>query len=236
LGLLGHDAQAAPITISASNGSLAASATFEVVGGDLQITLTNTSTADVLVPADVLTAVFFDIQSLGALTPVSAVLGGSQVFYGAAPGDGIVGGEWAYVSGLVGAPGGATEGISSSGLGGVFGNPTFPGNNLAGPGGLDGLQYGILSAGDDTSTGNGGITGSGGLVKNSVVFTLSGIPGGFDPSALGMITNVSFQYGTALYEPNIRTREDNLVPEPGLLSLFGAALTFGGYRLRRRQA
>ena len=96
---------AAPITFSASSGNLAASATFEVVGGNLQVTLTNSSLFDVLVPADVLTGMFFDVNGAApVLTPVSAILGlGSVVIFGGTdPGD-VVGGEWAYETSLVGA-------------------------------------------------------------------------------------------------------------------------------------
>jgi len=46
---------------------------------------------------------------------------------------------------------------------------------------------------------------------------LSGLPGGFVPSASN-ITNVSFQYGTALTEPNVP------VPEPATMLLLGSGL------------
>ena len=74
-------AQATPITFAASSGALAASVTFEVSGTNLMVTLTNTSMADVLVPSNVLTAVFFDINGVGALASVSALLDGSTVYY-----------------------------------------------------------------------------------------------------------------------------------------------------------
>ena len=196
---------AVPVTFSGSSGSLSAQADFDIVGGQLKVTLTNTSPSDVLAPSDVLTAVFFDVNVGGVLTPVSAVLdSGSTVFYDpdGQPAGGVVGGEWAYLAGLVGAPGSATEGISSAGLSPLFGNANFPGANLAGATAVDGVQYGLLSTGDNTATGNGGITGSGGLIKKSVVFTLSG--SGL-PSSLssGDISHVSFQYGTATTEPNV---------------------------------
>ena len=54
-----------PVTWTASQGSLAASAKFEVFGSDLVVTLTNTSLVDVFAPSDVLTAVFFDKQQNG---------------------------------------------------------------------------------------------------------------------------------------------------------------------------
>lgn len=213
---------AAPITFNASSGNLAASATFDVVAGKLQITLINTSMSDVLIPADVLTGVFFDIVGVNpVLAPSTAILGlGSSVVFGGTDPGNVIGGEWAYAASLSGAPNGATRGISSAGLG-LFGNGNFPGSNLQGPSGTNGLQYGITSAGDNTATGNTPVTGSNALIKNSVVFTLSGIGGGFDPSAV--IGNVSFQYGTALSEPNI--------PEPAT----AAMLALGGISVFRRR-
>jgi uncharacterized protein (TIGR03382 family) len=210
-----------PITFVASQGNRAASVTFDTVGTDLQVNLLNTSTFDVLVPADVLTAVFFDIGGPSpSLTRTSALLGsGTTVLFGPQPAGGVVGGEWAYRAGLSGAPQGAAYGISSSGLN-LFGpSDLFPGPNLAGPVSPNGLEFGILSAGDNPGTGNSEVTGGDGpMIKNEVVFRLSGLPVGFDPAA--SIRNVSFQYGTALTEPNI--------PAPGTMALLalGAGLAF----------
>lgn len=222
----------ADVTFAAASGDLAASANFDVVGGNLQLILTNTGTADVLNPADVLTAVFFDIAGTPTLTPISALLTlGSTVFYDAdgQPAGGNVGGEWAYGSGLVGAPLGATQGVSSSGFG-LFGpGNVFGGPNLAGPpsGSLNGAEYGLLSAGDNTATGNAAITGSGGMIKNSVTFLLGSLPQGF---LLENIRNVSFQYGTSLTEPNIPA-----VPEPEIYAMLLAGLGLMGFIARRRQ-
>ncbi|HEX8011558.1 MAG TPA: XDD4 family exosortase-dependent surface protein [Casimicrobiaceae bacterium] len=231
MGLLGVAGSAQAVLISVSNGTLSASADFTVVGGNLQVVLTNTSTSDVLVPADVLTAVFFDLNGVGALTPVSALLtAGSSVSYDpdGQPAGGVVGGEWAYGAGLVGSPGGS-EGLSSSGFG-LFGSANFPGANLAGPVAVDGPQYGLLSAGDNTGTGNvGGVTGSGGLILNSVTFTLSGLPAGFTTEDLD-ITTVAFQYGTSLFpaEPCIGSCTPTRIPEPSVPLLIGAALLAWG--------
>ncbi|MFN7020481.1 MAG: XDD4 family exosortase-dependent surface protein [Phycisphaerales bacterium] len=218
-------ASAAMLDTSATTGSLSASATFVASGSNLIITLTNTSTADANVPADMLTAVFFDIAGPAlSLTRVGAVLApGSTVINSAVqPAGGVVGGEWAYVGGLVGAPHGASHGISSAGFG-LFGpGELFPGPNLDGPLSPNGVQHGITSASDPGANNNGGASVP--LIRNAVVFTLGGLPSGFDPST--RITNVSFQYGTGLDEPNL------LVPAPGAAGLFGLGLLAIGRRRR----
>lgn len=215
------------VIFSGSAGARAAEASFAVNGsGQLVVTLTNTSTADTLVPADILTAVFFDISGPAvSLSRDSAVLNvGSIVEYDAQPAGGVVGGEWAYIGGLSNAPGNAKYGISSTGIN-IFGpGDLFPGPDLAPPTSPDGPQYGIVTAGDDVNTGNGGITGSGGLIKNSVVFTLGGAGAGFDLSRIG---NVLFFYGTAIGEvPPV------LSPTPGTAALIGLA-GITGFRRRR---
>lgn len=213
-------------TFTANVGSRSAQATFDVVGSNLQVTLSNISMNDVLVPVDVLTGMFFDVSgSALSLSRVSAVLAsGSTVAFGTTdPGD-VVGGEWAYAGGLSGAPHSAAYGISSSGLG-LFGpGNLFPGNNLQGPSSPNGLEYGITSMGDNLATGNTPVTGTQALIKHSVVFTLGGVGSNFDLSRIG---NVSFQYGTDLSEPNIR------VPAPSTAALLGLGAA-ASLRRRRR--
>lgn len=204
---------------TATIGELAASADFVVDGTTLRVRLSNISSADVTIPAHILTGMFFDIEGGPvSLTPVSAMLAeGSSVYYGP-DGGGNLSGEWAYRSALVGAPWGSAYGISSSGLG-LFGPPDlFPGPNLEGPLSPDGLNYGITSMGDNLSSGNAAVTGGFPLIRHEVVFTLAGLPANFD---LERITNVSFQYGTSLSEPNVPTFE---IPAPGA----GALLALGG--------
>ena len=221
---------AAPVTLSGSADHLAASVTFDTSGNDLIVTLTSTSSSDVMVPNDVLTTVFFDVDlpEPVSLTPVSAVLGpGSSVLFGGTDPGGVVGGEWAYADNLSGAPADMGYGISSAGLD-LFGpHDRFPGDNLQGPASPGGIQYGITSAGDDPTTGNTPVTGKNALIQNEVICTLSGLPGGFDPAA--RITNVSWQYGTGFDGPGF------FAPEPASLSL----LVLGGLaamRRRRQQA
>lgn len=224
--ILATTATAEPILFSGTDSSgRAASVSFDLSGTTLTVVLTNTSSVDVLVPIDVLTAVFFD--AAGTLSPLSAQLGGSSVLFGSANG-GNVGGEWAFQSGLA-SPGLGPFGISSVGLG-LFG----PGDrfdatsNLQGPDSPNGLQYGITSAGDDSSTGNTPVTGTNALIQNSVTFTFSA------PSfSLESIENVVFQYGTSLTEPRVPGGGGS-VPEPGSLVTVGLGLVAVAYFRRRR--
>lgn len=214
----------ADITFSASAGDLAASATFSVSGPNLTVTLVNTSLFDVDDPPDILTALFFDADCDPLnLTPVSALLGpGSVVHFDVPPPGGDVGGEWEWEESFGSpAPHGADYGISSSGFG-LFGSgEMFGPGDLDPPPSVDGLNYGITSAGDNMATGNAQVTGNVPLIQNSVVFTLTGLPSGFSESC---ITNVNWQYGTGLDEPNI--------PEPtsALLLIVGATAMIGRRR------
>ena len=211
-----------------NGGGLGASANFTIDGGNLILQLTNTGTADVNVPSEVLTGVFFDIAGNPTLSSISAVLGpGSSVVLDpqGQPAGGVVGGEWAYAKFLASTnPFNATQGVSSVGLD-LFGIATFPGANLAGPanGAVNGIQYGIVPTAYSSVGDNGGISGSGGLIKNSVVFNLGAFGG-----ALTGISNVGFQYGSSFGE--------NHVPDGGTtLMLLGSALACLG-ALRRRFA
>ncbi|MBL8746145.1 MAG: hypothetical protein JNK58_07295 [Phycisphaerae bacterium] len=224
---IGSTASAGMLQFTSTSGNLQGTVRFEVDSMDsskLIVTLTNSASADVMVPADVLTGVFWDVSGASlALTSVSAILNtGSVVLFASQPAGGVVGGEWGYNGALAGGGPESTDyGISSSGLG-LFGGPTFPGPDLDPPAALDGLNYGITSAGDNPATGNSAVTGGRPLIKNSVVFTLSGLPSGFDPMA--RINNIQFQYGTDLSEPHH--------PTPGAASLLGIAAIFAGRRRR----
>jgi MYXO-CTERM domain-containing protein len=199
------------VTFTGSLGNLEAEAEFTVSGTNLIVRLTNTSVNDCLVPADLLTAVFFDISGSPVfLTPVSALLTGGSVVHNGPNGGGNVGGEWDYADGVSGAPGGGAYGIGSAGLG-IFGNGNFNGPDLEPPTAVNGLNYGILSTGDNPATGNSPLQNNP-LIQDEVTFTLSGLPAGFD---ITRINNVWFQYGTDLSEPNF--------PTPGTLGLLGLA-------------
>ncbi len=211
----------ASVTFLGTNGTLSAAVNFDVVAGNLKITLENMSLADVISPTGggaILTSVFFDLSPTTTLTPVSAMLGlGSIVAFGP-NGGGNVGGEWAFGSSLSGAPGNAGLGTSSSGFG-LFGQANFNGSNLQGPTAVSGLQYGLTSVGDNLATGNAAVTGQFALIKSSVVFTLSGNPV-FTAIENYTISNVTFQYGTDLSEPHVPGYLVAAnVPEPTTMSI-----------------
>ncbi|MDY7010589.1 MAG: PEP-CTERM sorting domain-containing protein [Planctomycetota bacterium] len=224
--VLGGTVSAQAVTFHFAADGLAAQATFErdVDNNNLIVTLDNSSPGDVMVPSDILTAVFFDLVGTPALEPICGLVApGSAVVFG--PSITNVGGEWAYKAGLTGAPGGAERGISSAGLD-LFGpGDLFPGGNLSGPESPDGMQYGLVSAGDDPSTGNAQVTGASPFVKSAVVFTLA-LPDGFEQID---VSNVWFQYGTDLIEPSYPGEEngsegDAPIPEPITLICLGSGI------------
>lgn len=232
-------AHATSITFAASGTSstgtaLKASVTFAINGSSLQVTLANIAASDVMSPSDVLGAVFFGDRNNLTFTPQSAVVGSSSAVWtgatmksGSGPGYNV-GGEWAYAGGLSGAPNGAKNGISSVGLG-LFGNANFNGPNLYGQTAVDGIEYGLTSKSDNTSTGNSGVT-SVPLIKYQAVFNVGGIPTGYDPSA--SIFNVTFQFGTSLTEAHLVGVP---LPEPSTCVLFATGLLAMSRTLRRRK-
>jgi hypothetical protein len=218
-------------TFSGSNTSLglSASAVFTVndATGTMTVLLKNTSTSDVMNPSQILTAMFFDPKPTFSRVS-AAVASGSTVLFGITDPGNVVGGEWAFNQTLSGAPGLAALGISSSGLDLFAPSDVFPGTNLQGPGEPDGLQYGITSAGDNSATGNTPVTGTNALIQNAVLFTFSFTPTAFNAAE---ISDVSFQYGTALTDPNVPglppTGQGD-VPEPATLIIWSLLGLSGG--------
>lgn len=213
-------------SFSGSSGDLSAQVDFSLSGSTLTVTLINSSSSDVLVPTDILTGVFFD--SADTLTPVSASLDGSTVYYGTiTPGSSSeVGNGWGYASGV--SAHGENSAISAMGAVTGLGHSNF--GNQSTP--LQGVDYGILSAGDNSATGNGGVTGHGPLIKDQVQFILTA-PSGFTLSDLG--DSVVFQYGTALTDTSLAgSAQVTAVPEPS--TVFAGALLllpFGIESIRR---
>ena len=87
------------IQFKGANANRSADVTFSQAapGQNLVVTLANNYLGDVLVPSDLLTAVFFKLPGNPTLTPTSAVVpSGSTVLFGSTDPGGVVGGEWAY--------------------------------------------------------------------------------------------------------------------------------------------
>jgi hypothetical protein len=227
-----------PITFTSSGASVS----FTLSGGDMIVTLTNTSTADVMDPSQVLTGVFFKFSG-GTLTSTGATAklasGSTVISCGngcTLPTAGNVGGEWAYAANLN--QYGANDGLSSSGLG-LFGDANLCGAancapfNLQGPVAVDGVQYGITSAGDNPATSNPGLAKNA-LIKNSVVFSLpvTGTPN---------VSTVTFQYGTSLSDAFVTGDCTSgcgvlITPEPSSLPLVVMGMGFLAVFTLKRKA
>lgn len=222
----------------ADGAALSAQATFDFSGNTLTVTLSNISTGDDTnsgkdVPANQLTGVFFDLTGNPTLTPVSATIAAGSIVQGSTCDAGTcdgsttnVGGEFSYGTGAF--PGGADRGMASAGFG-LFGGPNFGGSNLDDPNAVDGMNFSIISL-DEAFFPNGGLDGEP-LIKNQVVFVLTGVSG----LSIGDISDVSFQYGTALTEPNITgfCTSCTQAPEPATLVLLGCGLAALGFYRRR---
>jgi hypothetical protein len=219
---------AAAVTVNATNGSnLSASATFDIVAGNLQVTLTNTSGVDINDPAQILHALFFDISGNPSLTYTSANICGSCTFTAAGPTGTDVGAEWGYITN----PSGVTQnyGLSSAGYG--VGSYTFvsgatdqPHQGTPPAGG----DYGLVSAGYTTAGDNGGVTNNQPYIKNSVIFNLGAFNG-----SLGSVNNIRFQYGTALTDANLPGTPP--VPEPATWAMMLVGFAGIGVAMRRRR-
>jgi hypothetical protein len=222
---------AAAVDFGGSSGSLSATASFNVIAGNLIVTLTNNSSADINVPADILHALFFDITGTPALNYNDADICGSCTFTGAVSGSGSdVGAEWAFKQNGSGLGGGISQdyGLSSAGYnifgpGDVLSGAAHPdrGGGVTPPGGGD---FGLVSAGYTTNGDNGGVTNNQPYIKNSVTFNL----GAFSADDLGKIGNIRFQYGTDVADTHF-----GAVPEPGTWAMM--LLGFGGIGMAMRR-
>ena len=98
----------------------------------------------------------------------------------------------------------------------------FPGELLWGPESPNGLGYGLVSS--IHADANHAVDGKQPLVQNGVLFTLSGLPTGYDVD--GNVDDVMFNYGTE-FNPVP-------VPVPGAIVLGMIGLTMTGMIARRR--
>jgi hypothetical protein len=197
------------VTKTVSGNGVSGSAVFSLVGGQLNIVLTDTGTVGD--NGHVLTALFFDVagnptfsnNSLG-FSPGSAYVNGTSTD---TPDQ-----HWAYKAGISGVnPFGANYGFSTAGLN-VFGpgdafksGATDPANPV-----IDGADFGLVGA----------FTPSNGLgkplIQDGVVVDLS------EASAATSFTisNVNFQFGTAFGETTIPT------PPAALVMMAGGGLAW----------
>ena len=214
---LATSAPAAPIVFNAtgtngtSGNALSASASFDIVGTTLTVVLTNNN--NVSVPSDVLIALLWD---MGDNTTILSNFD-ADVSAGSTPNpqdlDSTGGnGEWKYAANAAGLSGVTQHyGVSTAGLG-IF----------AGGGGQQ-FNWGLING--RNANANPAVNG-GTFIDNSATFTFT-IPANFT----GTISNVRFQYGTALNEPSIicatpqcTPSDDTETPEPGTFGVMGVAV------------
>jgi MYXO-CTERM domain-containing protein len=241
-------------TFTGSSGSLSAEADFTYITGSttLTVVLANTSAAQVTDPSQVLTAIYFN--SIGTITPGTAVFGSFWNPNLATPGftsgtsaaaSGTtdttitnVGDGWGFAStGLNPPPHGFNSEIA--GTGAANGGPSDGNFGATNPVPLDGVGYGLVGGNGIGSGANGGITGHGPLIDDSIKFTLT-VPTTFSLSELG--NTIQFQYGTSLTETNYvghlhdHETEQSVAPEPSSIVLAAmGALGIAGYGLGRRR-
>lgn len=181
--------------------------------GTLEVQLINTEditgTSIRLEPSDILTGLFFSPST--TLIPSSATTTGSTIVITGGTATGSVGQHWAYEGGLSAAPNGATAGISASGLG-LFSSGNFAAGGIT-LSGATGFELAPLGYTGVVSQGNPAVLAMDSLVVNENDFFLI-----LDAGVTSLtLCDLSFQYGTALADPN-------LVPLPGALLLLGAGL------------
>jgi hypothetical protein len=236
--------------------AVSATADFEVVGGNLQITLTNTAAVTPAASA-VLSNIEFNLNTgvsfnAGTGSGSSVLVGPTSNLYnngvitdasgnpvGSSSGANISGG-WGYATNVTYSGINAQFGVSSvsflsaSGvtpIGGTF----LPGIGGTHPNSLNGVDFGIVSHGTDTTL--DGLPNQGPLVANSAVITLVRA-GGSSAIDLNQLSNVVFSYGSE--QTGVPGGVITPVPEPSTVVIALSGLIPMGVmalrRLRRRQA
>ncbi len=185
-------AQANAAVFSFSAGGRAASADFEIVGGNLQLILSNLGTDPGTArppgwdPTYILTGLTFHYDG-GDLIPGNATFSTSWSH----PESGTtIGDHWAFANALQGAT--TLRGIATAGFYGNLGHGAFGSN----PQNIDGYSDGIVNF--SQANGNGRIPQAS-LVNNSITFTFVGA-GGLTTLSESDFSEVTFLYGTALGE------------------------------------
>jgi len=216
-----------------TEGELSAEARFTIIGDQLQIILTNTSTTSPRTQDTLLTGICFMLPDDVTLTPVSAYASDVVQEAEAVPrlgtadvsgSDVNVGGEFHYRSDTWDWMRNINQGIASAQYIDSESNPT---GNLNGPvlngrPGIDGADFGLVNEGFVDYSGNGGLDGKP-LISNSVIFLLD-IQGVLPESG---IRRVRFAFGPGNSPPTV-------IPEPTALALLLVGAGLGVARRRRR--
>ena len=249
--------------VTASSGNLTAQAVFQYdsANQDLYVTLINASTFDITQPADVLTALLFNLNYTNGttvqLSPLTALMSNAadtgvtfdaqtidsrlqtKTCEGAVEGGScttseVVGGEWRHSTGFSSHQqfGSFTNAIHSAGLD-LTGTPNFEGPNLEDPTQVDGGQYGIVGCGDNPNTDiQGGAYNP--VTQCAVQFKLDILNASGNTLNLTQAGLVAgFQYGTT---PGSNPfLPPSTVSTPATLALLGVGVLAMGWNARRRR-
>lgn len=247
------NASAVPILFSGTGVTggvtVSATASFDLVGDNLTIVLTNTSAAHngQDVSGATLSGLFWNFTGAPTLTTVSAMLTAGSSIIGTCSAVSCVGvtdvsGEFGYKANS--GPSGQNQGIASSGYisnpNGNIGNFNngAAGTDLDDPDSLNGINFGIISNAPGYNP-NGGLANDP-VISNSVTFMLKGVAGLTNTD----ISGVRFQYGTNFNEFSMPGEGggggngggggSNSVPEPGSLMLLAIGMLGLAANWRRR--